>query len=118
MYEFTVELDLDPNVLVDKFNEILDDKTLTEIQTVFAQLIDPWTPFLSGELHENISIDSEGVTYNVPYASEKYYGTVYTKTHHPLATSHWDEVAMETQIGVLEEKVKDILIAKVRELYG
>ena len=113
------------NVKVDMSNykplelkNLLDDAVMTEIHQVFAETIDPWTPFLTGKLSSDITVDSTGVTYNVPYAKEKYYGEVFHKEVHPLATSHWDEVAMQTEFDGFANKVKEILIRKANELYG
>jgi len=103
-----------------KIEALLDEETMREIQQVFAEIIDPWTPYLTGALssNEHIFVSAEGVTYLVPYSAEKYYGEVYTKDVHPLATSHWDKVAMETQMPVLKQKVLEILQARAKELYG
>lgn len=112
-----VEVNVDG--LTQKLENLLDDNTLTQLQTAFAETIDPWTPFLTGQLSNDITITSEGVTYNVPYAAHKYYGYAYHKEVHPLATSHWDKVAMEQGgLEILENRVKDILIARAKELYG
>lgn len=111
-------IEIDTNAVESKVNALLDENTLTKMQAAFALIIDPWTPFLTGQLHSSIDIDSSGVTYEVPYAREKYYGEVYTKTHHPLATSHWDRVALQTEMETLENEVRNILIERVKELYG
>lgn len=104
--------------LENQIDALFDDATMKQIQTVFAEIIDPWTPFLTGQLHSDITIDAEGVTYNSSYAADKYYGEVFCKDYHPLATSHWDKVAMETQMPLLKEKVTEILRARAKELYG
>ena len=103
-----------------KIEALLDDETMREIQQVFAEIIYPWTPYLTGALssYEHTFISAEGVTYLVPYSAEKYYGAVYTKDVHPLATSHWDKVALETQMPVLKQRVLEILQARAKELYG
>lgn len=119
MYDVTVELDINTNKVEQALTNLINESVLTEIQGAFADAIDPWTPFLSGALHSDISVSSDGVTYNVPYAKEKYYGEVYHKEVHPLATSHWDEVAMgQGAKDVFEERVREILIRRVSELYG
>lgn len=101
---FTVEL---PSNLLDKI--ISDNSLMIEVQQLFAETIDPWTPFLTGQLSGDITVDKYGVTYNVPYSAEKYYGTVYNKTVHPLATSHWDEVAMQSEMETFKKKVGEII---------
>lgn len=99
-------------------DNLLDPVTMLQIQSEFADVIDPWTPFLTGQLHSDVTITDEGVTYNSSYAADKYYGEVFCKDYHPLATSHWDKVAMETQLPLMIEKVKEILTARAKELYG
>lgn len=120
MSQFQISYDIKFNTgeVVDKLDSLLDDATLTQIQEAFAKTIDPWTPFRSGALHSDITVDATGVTYNVPYAADKYYGTVYTKTVHPLATSHWDDVAMQTESDALVQRVKEILQERAKQLYG
>ena len=101
-----------------KLDEFLDPVTMLQIQSIFAEVIDPWTPFLTGQLHSDLTITDEGVTYNSSYAADKYYGEVFCKDYHPLATSHWDKVAMETQMPLMIEKVTEILKVRAKELYG
>ena len=114
-----VSVDINPRAVESKVGAILDDSTMLKLHEALAETIDPWTPFLTGRLAGDLTIESDGVTYNVPYARKKYYGVALTKTYHPLATSHWDAVAMEQGASeILESKVKDILVARARELYG
>jgi len=42
----------------------------------------------------------------------------YDLSAHPLATSHWDQVAMQTQMTKFESDVKKILVRRAKELYG
>ena len=109
---------VDEKALQAKLDALLDPVTMKQIQSAFADVIKPYTPFLTGKLLNSSRVDAEGIHYTVPYAREKYYGEVYFKEIHPLATSHWDEVAMETQMPVLKEKVIEILRARAKELYG
>lgn len=114
-----VKVELNPNAIKNKVNNLLDDTTMLKLQEAFADTIDPWTPFLTGQLSGDIVIDSSGVTYNVPYAKNKYYGYAFHKEVHPLATSHWDKVAMQQgALEPLEQRVKEILVARAKELYG
>lgn len=115
-------VEVDPNKLIQKVESLLDDDTMMKIQEVFADVIDPWTPYLTGKLsgatQPTVYISAQGVTYTVPYAREKYYGEVYHHEVHPNASPHWDEVAMETEMDAFKEHVKQILIARAKELYG
>ena len=112
------KLTVNSNLIQSKVEALLDTETRRQIQMVFAELIDPWTPFLTGQLHRDLTIDETGVTYNAPYSAEKYYGEVFCKDYHPLATSHWDKVALETEMPVLKARIIEILQARARELYG
>ena len=114
----TVEVDFDTAGVCDKITSLIDDDVMIQIHERFAEIIDPWTPYLTGALSKTLTIDADGVTYDVDYSANKYYGTVYHKEVHPDATDHWDQVAMETQMEAFEEDVKEILIARARELYG
>ena len=118
LFNITAEVEFDTARVQEKIESLIDDDVMIRIQTLFAETIDPWTPFLTGALHSDLTIEPDGVTYNVPYSAEKYYGTVYHKEVHPLATDHWDKVAMETEMEAFEQKVKDILIARAMQLYG
>lgn len=120
MLDVSTHWEIPPDIVLNRITEnLLDNNTLIQIQTAFADAIDPWTPFLTGALHEDITIDSEGVTYEVPYAKRKYYGEAFTKEFHPLATSHWDTVAFESGAKeVFEAKVRELLKSRVKELYG
>ena len=114
----TVEVDFNIDSVVNKIDSLVDDDVMTQIHALFAETVDPWTPYLTGALSSDVTVGPDGVTYNVPYAAEKYYGTVYCKKFHPQATDHWGEVAMDTELEAFEEKVKDILIARAMQLYG
>lgn len=112
------KVEIDEKAIQGKLEALLDPVTMTQIQRAFAEVIDKYTPFLTGRLLNTAQISSDGITYTVPYAREKYYGEVYFKEIHPLATSHWDVVAMETQMPVLKERVLEILQQRAKELYG
>lgn len=112
------EIKVDEKAIQAKLEALLDSVTMKKIQSAFADVIAPYTPFLTGKLMNTSIVTDKGISYTVPYAREKYYGEVYFKEIHPLATSHWDEVAMETQMPVLKEKVLEILRARAKELYG
>lgn len=112
------EIKVDERAIQAKLEALLDPATMTQIQSAFADVIARYTPFLTGKLMNTSIVTDKGITYIVPYAREKYYGEVYFKEIHPLATSHWDKVAMETQMPVLKERVLEILKQRAKELYG
>lgn len=116
-----VNIDVNWNtaLIESKINSLITDDVLLQIQTLFAKTIEPWTPYWHGDLSTDITIDSTGVTYNVPYARKQYYESLaYHKDVHPLATKLWDKVAMQSEMENFENQVKDILIERAREIYG
>lgn len=107
---------VDMSSITDKVNGLLNDATvMTEVHREFANIIDPWVPYDTGNLSKDITVDASGVTYNADYAAKQYYGTElhHNKEKHPLATAYWDQVAMQTEKEALAAKVKDILIRRI-----
>lgn len=94
---------------------IRDEGVRLQTHQVFADIIDPWIPYDTGNLSQDITITPECVTYNADYAFDQYYNTQYRhKTeHHPLATARWDKVAMQTEKEHLAQEVKDIVVRKL-----
>ena len=111
---------VDDKALRKQMENLLDDKVMLEIQTLFAKTIDPWVPFLEGPLSQTLEITPEYVKYLVPYAHYQYTGDNFnhTKDYHPLATARWDKVAMQTELDSFMANVKKILERRARELYG
>lgn len=99
---------------------LLDDNTMTQIQTLFAKTIDPWVPYLEGPLSQTLNITPEYVEYLVPYSRRQYFGDSFNHTtdYHPLASARWDQVAMQTELDSFKNQVLDILRRRARELYG
>lgn len=119
MVKYIVKVKFNENEFNNKLETVTNDPGLrTEIHQDFAQTIDPWTPFLTGKLHSDITISDRCVTYNVPYAAKKYYGTVYCKEFHPLATSYWDVAAMQVEGDAFAARVKEMILRKAKEMYG
>ena len=110
------EVTIDLSDIQGKVNDLTeDDEVMTEVHQAFAKIIDPWIPYDTGRLSKDLTISAEGVTYNAEYAAKQYYGDEFNhkQTVHPLATAHWDEVAMQTEMVALEMQVKEILIRRI-----
>ena len=90
---------------------INDPAVMYEVHMKFARIIDPWVPYLSGDLSKLIEIHPDCVRYTQPYARRQYYGLDFNHTidTHPLASAMWDKAAMETQLGSFKAEVKKIL---------
>lgn len=110
------KVEVDVSGIADKLYSLLTDPdVMTEVHREFADTIDPWVPYDTGELSQNLTIDASGVTYNADYAAKQYYGTEFhhKREHHPLASAKWDEVAMQTERDAFALKVRDILIRRL-----
>lgn len=121
----TCSCSVDEDSIKRKIESLIDDRTMLYIHNLFAKTIDPWVPMLEGALHTSIQITSQYVRYYQPYAHYQYIGISkygkpfnYTKDLHPLASSHWDEAAMQVKRDEFELEVKKILMARAKELYG
>lgn len=57
--------------------------------------VEPYVPYNTGRLCNDVTIRPFRVEYNAPYANEVYNNTKmnFRKDKHPLATAHWSEVA-------------------------
>ena len=112
-----IDVQVDDVAIQAKLQQLIQDDTVkAEANQALADIVYPYVPYDTGALADTAQVSSEGVTYIVPYASKNYYGDdIRHKTDkHPLATAHWDEVAMQTQKEVLENRVKDALVRKAK----
>lgn len=50
-----VEVHIDANAVQRKCESLLDDDTMMKLQETFADVINPWTPFLTGQLSGDIT---------------------------------------------------------------
>lgn len=114
------QIHVDDKALQKQMENLLDSRTMLEIQTLFAKTINPWVPFLEGPLSQTLQITPEYIRYLVPYAHYQYYGDGFnhTKDFHPLATERWDQVAMQTELDSFMAQVRLILERRAKELYG
>ena len=116
-----VDIQVDETALQAKLQKLIeDDSVKVQANQILARIIDPWIPYDTGELAGNITITADGITYHAPYAAKNYYGDdIRHKTDkHPLATAHWDDVAMQTEMPKLIAEIRDVLIRKANEQNG
>lgn len=118
-----VEVNLDNLDLPNLVNSILDDSVvMTRLHQLLAKMCDPYVPFLEGPLSQSglANVSSEGVLYSTPYAHYQYEGIYFNHTldYHPLASARWDEAMMNAQGEEFDAQVRDILIARINEIYG
>lgn len=121
MAKITVEVTINEKAIVEKLEALVDDATMAEIHQVFADMCEPYVPYLTGDLSVNDKkVDADGVHYTSDYASYQYYGTEFNHTldPHPRATAFWDKVMMSEQGELFTERVHEILRKRAKELYG
>ena len=112
----TTSVTVDVNAISNRIEAaIKDESVLTQVHQDLANTVDPWVPYDTGALSQNITVDANGVTYNEEYASKQYYGEEFhhTTEHHPLASAYWDKVAMQTEREAFAERVKEIIVRRL-----
>ena len=83
----------------------------------FAETYDPYVPYITGRLANRKTITEDGITYTQDYADEVYVSThPHNLEYHPLASSRWDEVAMQNHRDEVEKKVADLANKRAKEL--
>ena len=109
-------------VLQDIMNEVVEqlenDPILrTQVNEMLAETFDPYVPYITGRLANNISIDADGITYEQPYAEDVYDSPFgHYLGFHPLATSYWDEVAMANHKDEIEAKATELVEQRLKEM--
>ena len=112
----TTEVTVDANAISSKIEAAIhDESVLTQVHQELADTVNPWVPYDTGALSQNITVSASGVVYNEEYAAKQYYGEEFHhKTeHHPLATAYWDKVAMQTEKEAFAERVKEIIVRRL-----
>lgn len=115
----TTDVKIDDTAILKTVEAIThDDGVMTEVHQAFAEIINPYVPYDTGNLSQDITVSAEGVTYHADYAAKQYYGEEFhhNKEHHPLASAHWDAVAMQTEKEAFANRVTEII--KERENNG
>ena len=97
--------------IADYVNQVITDEVKTECAKVLAEMCDPYVPYDTGALANNITVDAEGVTYNQPYATKVYEGTGirFNQEKHPLATAQWDQAMLQSQGDEFDKRIEDVI---------
>ena len=96
---------------IELVEEILEDPAFkTDVNKMLAKKFDPYVPYVTGALANNITVDANGITYNQPYAEEVYESNhLHNLEQHPLASSHWDEVAFANHEDEIDAEIEERL---------
>jgi hypothetical protein len=118
LVDFSVSID--EEALAHRLDQLLDEKTMLEIQTVLAEMCNEYIPYVTGNLLNSQYITPEYVGYRADYAKEVYnrVDRPFNEEHHPKATHHWEQAMFEEHKDEFMERVRQILIRRANELYG
>ena len=101
---------------------LVDDTTKLRINQMLAKRCDQYVPYNTGRLSQSglTNVTPEGITYDVPYAEEQYYGIGirHNLEHHPKATAFWDRAMMQEQGDEVAQDIVEIIQRRAKELYG
>ena len=104
------------DAILETIGLIDSEETHLEINQVFADLADPYVPYRTGALANNIEITAEGVVYKQPYAEEVYDEKVpHSPVHHPLATDHWGEAMLRDRGDEFTAEVAEVISRRLRD---
>ena len=73
----------------------LDDEFGQYAAESWRKLIEPYVPYRTGRLCNDVTVKPFKIEYNAPYSGDVYNNVNmnFNKEKHPLATAKWDEVA-------------------------
>lgn len=80
------------------------------------KLCEPFTPFDTGLLLDEVLIEPKRIYYIMDYAKPVYEGTHmnFQTQHHPLATHHWDKAAEPTQLPKLKQAMQAYIDTRLK----
>lgn len=110
----TIKTTIDSKNLRRKFKKKLSDEDKLKAAKYYADLVEPWVPYRTGELNYSVEVSPDGVTWTAPYAATRYYNSdgfgLTSFEEHPLASMQWDKVAMQSgQQDYFNKFVKDLI---------
>ena len=104
------------NVNISKYADRLDNDNglWTFAANTWYKLMEQYTPMDTGTLFKSVLIAPKEIHYVMDYAIPVYNGDHmnFQKTHHLLASAHWDKAAMPTQGPKLVKSLDNYIKAK------
>ncbi len=105
-----IKTGFNPDAIVDEIRDVVENpETLTEINQLLADMSDPYVPYQTGRLANDITVDETGVKYNAPYSTKQYINPNHNTNIHPLASGQWDKAMLDAEGDTFVAKVADIL---------
>ena len=106
----TLRVDLDMNKLRADILSVLTPEVMTQMYLELYSACDPYVPYVTGALANNVAIDSNGIHYLQSYAEDVYNSNRYhSPSVHPLASSYWDEAMYRDHKDEFDKKLTDIV---------
>lgn len=104
--------------------ELETDSTLGEqIASAARDRIDKYVPFDTGQLAGTVTVlpwkliyTRDGVWINYGGISQSGKAINYTKTHHPLATHHWEQAMINHEGKEFTEDVSKLIMERIKRL--
>ena len=114
LVHFDVKVDIP---IADAIERALDDDTMLQLHQLLADKCDPYVPYRTGALSQNVEVTPKSVNYTQPYAAKNYFGEdiSHNPQYHPLATAKWDEAMMQDHGDEFISEVKDIIVRRLDE---
>ena len=93
----------------------LDDDFGMYAAECWRKRIEPYVPYNTGRLCNDVTIKPFAVEYNAPYANEVYNNLKmnFRKDKHPLATAQWNEVAAPAVMDYYIQDLQEYIDRKV-----
>lgn len=71
------DIQIDTDAIAQKFENLIDEKLMLQVQDLFAKMCDPYVPMDEGHLAQSINVTPEYVAYITEYAHYVYTGEIY-----------------------------------------
>lgn len=93
------------------FNRIFSNDVLYYANSRLYAYCDPYVPFRTGMLSQDVTITKDAVTYNRDYAQKVHdNGSLnFTKDFHPLATANWEKSMAAAKGQQLADDITDYI---------
>ena len=93
----------------------LDDDFGRYAAECWRKRVEPYVPYNTGRLCNDVTIKPFAVQYNAPYADEVYNNLYmnFRKDKHPLATARWNEVASPAVMDYFVQDLQSYIDRKV-----
>lgn len=114
----TIKVKTDKGKYIQRLRHAIDaPQTRTQVAEVLRDISDPYVPYDTGKLSQNVLVNEHGVTYQQSYARRVFYGDYinFKKQKHPLATARWTDVAIANHGEEFDARVSEIIKEAIKD---